>query len=94
MINLRLQAIGTVARPSLKAEKLRGPSPAAAYLGEKETPVGGRMVLYERDKLRPGAKLSGQALLFQLDSTVYIPEGWVARVDEYRNLIIEREEAR
>jgi N-methylhydantoinase A len=47
--------------------------------------------MYDRDKLTPGMRFSGEALVFQLDATTYIPAGWSARVDSYRNLILERE---
>jgi N-methylhydantoinase A/oxoprolinase/acetone carboxylase beta subunit len=45
--------------------------------------------LYEREALQPGAEMAGAALIFQLDSTVFIPAGWSARVDGYRNLLLE-----
>jgi N-methylhydantoinase A len=48
--------------------------------------------LYDRARLRPGARCCGPALLFQLDSTVYVPPAWAARVDGYRNLVLERQE--
>ncbi len=51
------------------------------------------MVLYERERLIPGASFDGAALIFQLDSTVYVPEGWSALVDGYRNLVLTRENA-
>ena len=41
--------------------------------------------------LRPGAAFSGEALVFQMDSTTYVPAGWNARVDGYLNLLLERE---
>jgi N-methylhydantoinase A/oxoprolinase/acetone carboxylase beta subunit len=46
--------------------------------------------MYEREQLRPGARLDGPALVVQMDSTVYLAPGWSARVDGYRNLVLER----
>jgi N-methylhydantoinase A len=48
------------------------------------------MALYDRAELHPGMRFSGEALVFQLDSTVYVAPGWSAQVDGYRNLILER----
>lgn len=90
-VNLRLQAIGVVNHPDIVAETVvDNPSVDEARLGEKQTSDGTTMTLYERDKLPCGATINGEALLFQLDSTIYVAEGWSARVDGYRNLVIER----
>ncbi len=44
---------------------------------------------YDRSKLRYGHELAGPALVFQYDTTVYLADGWRARVDRYRNIIVE-----
>ena len=49
-----------------------------------------RATLYERDKLAVGAAVQGPAIVEQFDATTVIPPGWRARVDHYRNLILER----
>ncbi len=46
--------------------------------------------LYERDRLDIGTTIAGPAIVEQFDSTTVIPQGWSARVDGYRNLILER----
>lgn len=90
IVNMRLQAVGEIPKPEILPEAPQGASPDTAYLGDKKSPLGGIMALYERDKLNPGARFSGEALVFQLDSTVYVGQGWSARVDGYRNLILEQ----
>jgi len=47
--------------------------------------------LYERDGLDIGAAVSGPAIVEQLDATTVIPQGWTARVDGARNLILQKE---
>lgn len=77
VVNVRLQAVGVIEKPQLEAETI--------------TPVhltGGR---YECDAMPPGARFEGEALIFQMDSTTYVPAGWSGRVDVHRNLILERE---
>ncbi len=92
VVNLRLQAIGIVEKPELVAElQTENNSLNSAFLGYKTAATGEEMVLYERDQLPIGAYFDGPALTFQFDSTVYIASGWRAKVDGYRNLILERQ---
>ena len=90
IVNMRLQATGDIEKADLMPEAPGEVPLDEAYLGDKKSPAGGIMALYERDALSPGARFSGEALVFQLDSTVYIAQGWSARVDGYRNLILEK----
>jgi N-methylhydantoinase A len=46
--------------------------------------------LYERDRLDVGIEVAGPAIVEQFDATTVIPPGWTARVDSYRNLILEQ----
>jgi N-methylhydantoinase A/oxoprolinase/acetone carboxylase beta subunit len=59
----------------------------AAYFGEAgdylDTPV------YDRYLLAPGSELSGPAIVEERETTVLLPPGGRARVDEYWNLILE-----
>ena len=41
-------------------------------------------------RLDVGATIAGSAIVEQFDATTVIPQGWTARVDGYRNLILER----
>lgn len=90
IVNMRIQAIGDIEKPDFTPESPRNVPIKEAYLGDKKSPLGGIMALYDREALVAGMRFSGEALVFQLDSTVYIAQGWSARVDGYRNLILER----
>jgi len=50
-------------------------------------------MLYERDRLDPGAMMAGPAIVEQFDATTAIPSGWGATVDGFRNLILSKREA-
>jgi N-methylhydantoinase A len=93
IVNLRLQAIGRTKKPIRDPEPVGNTDSSSALLGEKSALARDQELitfsLYERDQLHPGAILSGAALVFQMDSTTYIPPSWEARVDPYRNLILE-----
>jgi N-methylhydantoinase A len=90
-VNLRLQAVGITDKPSFEPEATEAGNPINTPRPEGQKDAAGmRISLYDRDALRPGEAFDGPALAFQLDSTAYIPPGWRARVDVYRNLIVER----
>ncbi len=90
IVNMRVQAIGDIEKPEFTPEAPRNIPIEEAYLGDKKSALGGIMALYDREALVAGMRFSGEALVFQLDSTIYIGQGWSARVDGYRNLIVER----
>lgn len=92
IVNLRLQAIGTVEKPTFTLEEVIANDGSSAKIGEKVVYFreGEKSIpLFDRDKLTPGAAFIGPALIFQLDSTTFLPPYWHVRVDSYRNLILE-----
>jgi N-methylhydantoinase A len=100
VVNLRLQAVGVVDKPALVEESIRHAESESdgqnALLGHKLVVCSddGRereIAFYDRERLSPGARFDGPALAFQLDSTVFIAPGWSARVDGYRNIVLEFE---
>ncbi len=86
LVNLRVQAIGIVEKPTFIAETVIENDGSSGLIG-----TNGAISLYERERLIPGARFDGAALIFQLDSTVYVPDGWSAVVDGYRNLVLTAE---
>jgi N-methylhydantoinase A len=86
VVNLRVQGIGLVDKPLLeKADIVETRRAVSLTL----TPNG--IHHYKREALSPGETLETPALVFQLDSTVYIAPGWRVKVDGYHNLILERQ---
>ena len=55
--------------------------------GETATLTG----VFDRELLKAGAKIAGPAIVEQFDATTAIPPGWNAHVDQWRNLILERD---
>ncbi len=88
IINIRAQGLGSVDKPGLDAVAVE--PHAAESFGEKLSPIGGAIKMYERDELKAGAMFEGEALVFQMDSTTYVPSGWRGQVDGYMNLLLER----
>ncbi len=52
--------------------------------------TGVSAIVYERDGLDIGVSVAGPAVVEQFDATTIVPPGWRARVDAYRNLILEK----
>ena len=71
------------------------PAPAAAARkGERAIYFDGtsanQAIVYERDRLAVGVTIAGPAVVEQFDATTILPPGWHGRVDERRNLLLER----
>ncbi|MYD08598.1 MAG: hydantoinase/oxoprolinase family protein [Chloroflexi bacterium] len=88
IINSRVNGIGATDKPAIAAVPAQ-PHEAALF-GVKQSPLGGETRLFERSDLKAGATFAGEALVYQLDSTTYVPPGWRARIDGYLNLLLER----
>lgn len=94
MVTFRLEAIGVAPKAELRASGDAGPDASGARIGERNVylPEGGGFVpcpLYDRGRLASGNVVAGPAVIDQMDSTTLILPGQHARVDPYRNLIIE-----
>jgi N-methylhydantoinase A len=87
---LKVAAIGTTPKPELPHEETEEYEPEPkehreAVFGDEGAV---RTAVYERDRLRPGARIEGPAIIEQLDSTVMVPPGDEAEVDGWSNIII------
>ncbi|WP_257628513.1 hydantoinase/oxoprolinase family protein [Haloplanus salinarum] len=90
LVTLRLRSRGVVDPPALAmADEVAGtPAPrttrTASFDGERhDTPV------YDRGALGPGAELDGPAVIEGTESTVVVPPGAAASVDDMGNVVIE-----
>jgi N-methylhydantoinase A len=94
MVTFRVQAVGEVQKATLRPEPLAGPDAAAARTGEREvwfSEAGGFVLcpIYDRERLLPGHRVAGPAVIEQMDATTVLPPGMHARVDPIRNLLLE-----
>jgi N-methylhydantoinase A len=91
IVSYRLRLRVEVPKFAPREEASSSPGPARnARKGERDVWFGGAhavvSALYERDRLDPGAVLTGPAIVEQSDATTAIPPGWRATVDGFRNL--------
>ena len=91
LVNLRLKMVVPVEKPLPEPETPSGTDPIAAHAGRTSVAFQeGKLdtAMYLRDELHCGNRVSGPALVLQMDSTTVIPPGWTAQMDEWRNLLI------
>jgi N-methylhydantoinase A len=94
LVTFRIEATGLVRKASLTAKPLGGADPEPAREGSRDVwlPESGGFVaapVYARDRLSPGNRIAGPAIVEQMDSTTLVLPGMGARVDGYDNLILE-----
>lgn len=98
LVSLRLISLGLVPQAKLSPGKVTGRKVEAAKLGERKVYFGKEhgvltTQVYNRDLFEPGHKLTGPAIVEQLDTTTVIHPEQEASVDEYRNIIIKEKKA-
>jgi N-methylhydantoinase A len=94
LVTFRVEATGLVAKATLARDAMAGADAAAAirehrdvWIAEQEGSLP--CPVYERDRLKPGNRLAGPAIVEQMDATTFVLPGMTARVDSYLNLILE-----
>ena len=98
IVTFRMEAYGVVNKPRFGEMPEAGPEAQHAVIGSREVyfpETGGfsTSTVYDRLLLKPGNRLTGPAIVEQMDSTTLVLPGQVGRVDRYLNLIIEMEPA-
>jgi N-methylhydantoinase A len=93
IVSYRLRLRVEVPKFEPREEASSSPGPARnARKGEREVWFDGAhavlCAVYERDRLDPGAVLTGPAIVEQFDATTAIPPGWRTTVDGFRNLVL------
>lgn len=95
IVNVRLRAVGVVQKPPVRRLPVSDPRPpAAAHFKRAPVYFAGRRQptdFYIRERLQPGNRIAGPAVIAEYSATTAVPPGWRARVDTYENLLLERE---
>jgi N-methylhydantoinase A len=97
LVSLRLISLGLVPQAKLSPGKITGRKVAEAKTSERKVFFGKEhgmlnTQIYNRDKLEPGHRLVGPAIVEQLDTTTVIHPEQEVTVDEYRNLIMRQKQ--
>ncbi len=92
VVTARVKAIGELPRPQFTVEEPSGEDPSGAKVGETKIAFREglhRSAIYQRNRLSPGNRIVGPALVVEYTATSLIPPGIEAEVDRYGNLRLE-----
>jgi N-methylhydantoinase A len=98
LVSLRVISFGLVPQAKLSPGKVTGRKIEQAKTGERKIFFGKEhgvraTEIYHRDLLEQGHRITGPAIIEQLDTTTVIQPEQQATVDEYRNVIIKEKKA-
>jgi 5-oxoprolinase (ATP-hydrolysing) len=89
--SMEVEAIAVMARPEEPTHKVEKYTPAVSEYrdiwfdnGPRSTPV------VRRADLKPGARLTGPALIVESNATTVVEPGWHANVNAFHHLLLER----
>jgi N-methylhydantoinase A len=93
-ITFRVEATGAVRRTELRAHRAATSSSDTAITGRRDVWLveAGALVpcpVYDRDRLAPGHRIEGPAVVEQMDATTLLLPGQAATVDPYLDMIVE-----
>jgi N-methylhydantoinase A len=97
LVSLRLISLGIVPQAKLSPGKVSGRAVEQATTGTRKVFFGKQhgmlnTQVYRREALEPGHRLSGPAIVEQLDTTTVIHPEQEVTVDDYRNLIMRNKQ--
>ena len=93
LVSFRVRGSGSVARHDFRVEELGGADPVGALVAHVEAwvdKVGAMQEVagYDFERLRPGNAVEGPAIVWSPITTLVVPVGHTARVDEYRSVVV------
>jgi len=91
IVNLRLRLVIRTPKPQLRARRTGNPDPARARVKTKPVWFAGRFHstrLYDRERLEPGARFAGPAVVVEYSSTTVVPPDFSCELDRCLNLIL------
>jgi len=92
----RLKAEGLLKKPEVPTVPMGGEDASTALMGKRDIFVERANGLapadiYDFERLTPGNRLSGPAVIHTPITTIVLQAGQIASVDQYRNVIVEFE---
>jgi acetone carboxylase beta subunit len=82
-----------MSKPRLVEQPLQGADSAHARIGKRQVSWGsrsGEAQVYRWESLRPGNRVEGCAVLEGVNTTYFIPDGWMMFIDSYGNGSLNR----
>ncbi len=94
IVNIRLKSVGSAEKMRLTKHPFKNSSPEGALIKKQILFYGGEKFaapVFVRERLDPGNKISGPALVVDEGSTTFLPPGYLLEVDGLMNLLIGKE---
>jgi N-methylhydantoinase A len=93
LVSFRVRGSGSVGRHDFRAEELGDADASAALVAHVEAWVDKTGAMqevpgYDFEQLRPGNVVAGPAIVWSPITTLVVPAGHNARVDEYRSIVV------
>jgi len=94
LVSYRVAAVGLIPKPEIREQPLAENAPAPVPAARRKVLFQGQQDyidcrVYDRASFVPGTRLSGPAIVEQMDCTTVVPPGWHILSDGYSNLIAE-----
>jgi N-methylhydantoinase A len=94
LVNTRVRVVRVVEKPARPPAPVAPRDARSALVGERQSSfveVGGFVAtsVYDWQRCLPGLHVAGPAIVEGPDATIVVPPGHTARVDEWRNVILE-----
>jgi N-methylhydantoinase A len=92
IVSFRVKGIGKLTKPSYRKFPLQDSDPSKALVGRRPAMFGGQETttsFYSYDSLNAGSIVKGPSVVLTPITTVVVPPTETARVDEFRNIIID-----
>jgi N-methylhydantoinase A len=91
LVTFRVEATGLVPKAAFTPQPLTGSDAVHALIDHREVWLGAftPCPVYDRARLLAGDRFVGPGIVEQMDATTFVPEGTVARVDPWLNIILE-----
>jgi N-methylhydantoinase A len=91
LVNVRIAALGVVEKPAPR--RRAGPPEPGGRPGRRRAWFNGEELgvdVHERERLAPATTLTGPAIVEEFGATTVVPPGWIARLDDVGDLVLER----
>jgi N-methylhydantoinase A len=93
VVNLRVRIEGKKSVPKSRPARSKRGNGSQALLDRNDIYFPDRFIRcssYERERLVPGDRIRGPAVIYEFSSTVIVPPSWQTTVDGYNNLHLIR----
>ncbi len=91
IVNVRVRFTGRTAPLKWLRQRLGSTDARHARLKQRPVAFGGafrQTPIFAREKLRPGNRIAGPAIVTEYSGTTVVPPGWNARIDGFENIVL------